>query len=266
LHDREKLEALHAILTGYGRVGIAFSGGVDSSFLLKTALDVLGAGNVCLLHGSSCLQKDHERERALSWLERHGFSPDIEQVRLDLQPLAWKEFVSNPGERCYLCKRRMYTLFLERLEQRGIDCLLDGTNIDDLKHRRPGLRAIHELGVRTPLVDAGLGKDEIRRWSREYGLDTADQPSSSCLATRIPHGLEITAPRLQRIAAWEAELARMGFTGCRAKIGDTSEKTVCLQFQENDLERFFNHALRRSVIRYFKNQAIERVFLDLQGR
>ncbi len=266
MHHQEKLAQLQSILTDAGRVGIAFSGGVDSSFLLKAALDVLGAGNVCLLHGYSCLQKEEEQARARSWLDRHGCSSEIEQLFIDLQPLAWKEFVKNPRERCYLCKRRMYSRFLELLDQRGIPFLLDGTNIDDLKDRRPGLRAIHELGVQTPLVEAGLGKDEIRHLSREAGLDTFDLPSSSCLATRIPHGLEITRKRLQQVAAWEEKLDRLGFHGCRARIGDISEKSVFLQFVHQDLERIFSPGLRQSVFRYFKNQAIEKVFIDLEGR
>jgi uncharacterized protein len=160
----------------------------------------------------------------------------------------------------------MYTLFLEQLEQRKISRLLDGTNIDDLKDRRPGLRAIHELGVQTPLVEVSLGKDEIRRQSRKLQLDTSDQPSSSCLATRIPHGLAITAERLQQIAAWEEKIAELGFTGCRVRMGDGPEKAVYLQVMQDDLEQICRPALRRTVFRYFKNQAVAQVFLNLQGR
>jgi uncharacterized protein len=266
LQDREKLKHLHDILSGYGRVGIAFSGGVDSSFLLKSSLDVLGAGNVCVLHGRSCLQKNSEQKAALSWVERHGYSPDIEQVQVELQPLSWKEFVSNSGERCYLCKRRMYTLFLEELDRRSIVHLLDGTNIDDLKHGRPGLRAIHELGVRTPLVEAGFGKDEIRRGSRLLDLDTHDQPSASCLATRIPHGTPITLQRLQLINDWEDKLEEFGFRGCRAKMGSNLENIVFLQLVQGDLERFLDPVLRQAVYRFFLNQGINKVFLDLEER
>lgn len=266
MHHREKVVKLHALLSGYGRVAVAFSGGVDSSFLLKSALDVLGAGNVVILHGQSCLQKKIEQERAETWLSRHGYSSDIEQLFIELKPLGWKEFISNPEDRCYLCKHRLYRIFLEELDKRDIHVLLDGTNTDDLKDRRPGLRAIHELGVQTPFVSCGLGKADIRELSRELKLDTCDQPSASCLATRIPHGLEITLQRLERIAAWEDGLAELGFNGCRARMDAKSERIVYLQVIQTDLDQLFNPAIRRAVFHFFKNIGVGQVFVDMEGR
>ena len=263
---QEKIEKLHRLLADFGRVAIAFSGGVDSSFLLKSALDILGAGNVLLLHGRSCLQKKNEQENADTWLSRHGYSQEIGQLTLELDPLSWKEFVRNPEDRCYLCKLRMYTLFLEELDKRDMHVLLDGTNIDDLKDRRPGLRAIHELGVQTPLVSCSLGKAEIREMSRELKLDTSDQVSSSCLATRIPHNLEITARRLEQIAAWEEGLAELGFDGCRVKLDEHGKRVVCLQLLRGDLRRFLDPSIRRLVVRFFKKRGIEQIFLDWEGR
>lgn len=262
----EKIEHLRELLLSYGRVGIAFSGGVDSSFLLKSSLDLLGAGNVCILHAHSCLQCPEEQVMASSWLSRHGYSTDIEMLSISLDPLTWKEFVRNPKERCYLCKRRMYSFFLEQLELRNFQYLLDGTNIDDLKTGRPGLRAIHELDVQTPLVEAGLGKDEIRKLSKAVNLDTFDLPSSSCLATRIPHELTITSERLDCISRWERKLASFGFAGCRVKISPESEKILYLQVLQVDMDRFATSGIRHAVFRYFMNLGIERVFLDLEGR
>jgi uncharacterized protein len=266
LQLRDKVEKLHETLSAFGRVGVAFSGGVDSSFLLKSALDILGAGNVVILHARSCLQKEAEQKRAKTWLSRHGYSSDIGQLFLDLQPLGWKEFAGNPEDRCYRCKFRMYKLFLDELENWDIHVLLDGTNIDDLKDRRPGLRAIHELGVQTPLVTCGFGKADIRTLSRELQLDTSDQLSSSCLATRIPHGLTITIERLERIAAWEDGLVDLGFDGCRVRMDVESENVVYLQLIQTDLDKFFNPTIRRAVFRLFKNMGIDRVYLDLEGR
>lgn len=266
MHLRDKVEKLHSTLSDFGRVAVAFSGGVDSSFLLKSALDVLGAGNVVILHARSCLQKKNEQERAATWLSRHGYSADICSLFIELQPLGWKEFVSNPEDRCYLCKFRMYRLFLDELDKRDIHVLLDGTNIDDLKDRRPGLRAIHELGVQTPLVSCGLGKADVRGLSRELKLDTSDQPSSSCLATRIPHGLEITVSRLESIAVWENGLAELGFDGCRVRMDAKSEKIVYLQLVQADLDHFLNPAIRRAVFRFFKNMGVRQIYLDLEGR
>ena len=266
MNQEEKVKKLHAALSDFGRVAVAFSGGADSSFLVKSALDVLGAGNVVIMHGRSCLQKNIEQERVDTWLSRHGYSTDIEQLVVDLQPLTWKEFTSNTEERCYLCKLRMYRLFLDELEKRDIHVLLDGTNTDDLKDRRPGLRAIHELGVHTPLVACGLGKAEIREMSRTLNLDTADLPSSSCLATRIPHGLEITVPRLERIAAWEEGLARLGFKDCRARMDDKSENVVYLQVIQGDIEKILSPPIRLAVFRFFKNIGVDQVFLNLEER
>jgi len=266
LQLRDKVKKLHGTLSDFGRVAVAFSGGVDSSFLLKSALDVLGAGNVVILHARSCLQKKIEQERAETWLSRHGYSLDVEHLFLELDPLGWKEFVRNPEDRCYLCKLRMYRCFLDELDRLDIHVLLDGTNIDDLKDRRPGLRAIHELGVQTPLVSCGLGKTDIRDLSRELKLDTSDQPSSSCLATRIPHGLEVTVSRLESIAACENGLAELGFDGCRVRLDAKSEKTLYLQLIHADLDQFFNPAIRRAVFRFFKNMGVDKVYLDLEGR
>ena len=266
VQHREKVRKLQQILSDYGRVAVAFSGGVDSSFLLKSALDVLGAGNVIILHGRSCLQKRSEQERADSWLSRHGYSQDIEHLVIDLLPLGWKEFVRNPDDRCYLCKLRMYRIFLDELDKRDVHVLLDGTNTDDLKDSRPGLRAIHELGVQTPFVPCGLAKADIRELSRELKLDTSDQPSSSCLATRIPHGLEITVPRLESIAALENGLAELGFDGCRVRLDAKSEERVYLQVVQDDLDRLCTPAIRRAVFRFFKNRGVEQVYLDMEGR
>jgi uncharacterized protein len=263
---QEKIEKLHGILSDFGRVAIAFSGGVDSSFLLKSALDFLGAGNVILLHARSCLQKKNEQERADTWLSRHGYSQEIEQLVFDLNPLAWKEFVANTEDRCYLCKFRMYKLFLEELDKRDMHVLLDGTNIDDLKNHRPGLRAIHELGVQTPLVSCSLGKTEIRELSRAVELDTSDQASSSCLATRIPHGLEITGPRLEHIAVWEEGLAELGFDGCRARMDNGGKRIVYLQLLHDNLGKILNPSMRRAVVRFFKKKEIDQIYLDLEGR
>ncbi len=266
MQSRDKVEEFHRILSDYGRVGVAFSGGVDSSFLLKSALDILGAGNVVILHARSCLVKETEQKRAATWLSRHGYSSEIDARFIDLQPLGWKEFVNNPGDRCYLCKLRMYKRFLEEIESLDIHVLLDGTNTDDLKDRRPGLRAIHELGVQTPLVSCGLGKAEIRDLSRELQLDTSDQPSSSCLATRIPQGLEITEQRLQRIAAWEEGMASLGFDGCRVRMDAAAESVVYLQLLRDSLDQLYNPTIRRAVFRMLKNKGIDKVYLDLEGR
>lgn len=249
---------------------MAFSGGADSSFLLRAALDVLGPKNVMSLHARSCLQKTTEQELADSWAERHGYDPvDMQQRIVDFQPLDWKEFVANPENRCYLCKKCVYKLFLKELAQDGIAVLLDGTNSDDLRQGergRPGLRAVSELDIRTPLADSGLLKAEIRALSRESELDTCDLPSSSCLATRIPHGMEITAERLERIAALEQTVIDSGFSGCRIRLDNRSEQTIFLQLLQGDMERFNRPSTGRIVVDLLKSNGIDKIFLDVDGR
>ena len=261
----KKIENLHLLLQGYAKVAVAFSGGVDSSFLLKSALDVLGAGNVLVLFARTCLVRPKEQQRAESWPERHGFS-GVDFQAVDLQPLTWKEFVNNPEKRCYHCKLRVYKEFIDTMHERGFQTLIDGTNTDDLKERRPGLQAIRELGVKTPLVEAGFDKNDIRMISRDLQLDTWDQPSSSCMATRIPSGLEITTDRLDVIAAHEEDMEKLGFFGVRVRLHPLEEDTVVLQLQEDDFERFAQPGMRQTIVRFFQKAGVRKIFLDLIGR
>lgn len=262
----DKVRRLEEILLDCSRVAVAFSGGVDSSLLLKTALDTLGAGNVLPLFASSLLVTPDDRERALSWPHRHGYGGGVVVETVELYPLSWKEFVRNPPERCYLCKFRVYSQFMEIMEKRGVKVLVDGTNTDDLKDRRPGLRAIHELGVRTPLVEAGLGKDEIRAQSRELGLDTWQHPSSSCLATRLPHGMTVTEERLQQVAGLEQGLLQLGFAGCRVRLDRDDQATFYVQVCQEDMDLLLDQGMRMAVVRLLRKQGADTVYLDLAGR
>ena len=266
-----KADCLYRKLAAYGRVAIAFSGGVDSSFLLKAALDVLGTEQVVILHSRSCLQTKAAQERVDTWLQRHGYTEKkpagmIKSIAFD--PLQWQEFTANPADRCYLCKQRLYSSFLEELKGQGTTLLLDGTNLDDLEagEGRPGLRAITELGVQTPLADCGLRKNEIRQLSCSLQLGTSDQPSASCLATRIATGLEITGQRLVWIEELELTLADLGFVGCRARLGHESDLTVYLQFPVADMEQLLEPAIRGKVLQEMKKKGADKIYLDLQGR
>lgn len=262
----EKAARLSTILQSYSRVALAFSGGVDSSVLLKCALTSLGAGNVLVLFGKSELLKPGEITRVENWLVDNGYSQGIDLETVIIHPLSWKEFVTNDAERCYFCKLRLYSLFQERMAKRGYSLLIDGTNTDDLKSKRAGLRAIHELGVKMPLVEAGLDKTDIRQLAKQLGLSQWDQPAASCLATRIPTGLLINPERLQQIAEWEGWLEQFGFFGCRVRLDKKLEDIAYLEVQSHDFEKLATPSNRLTLLRYFKNKGIKKVFLDLEGR
>lgn len=262
----EKAARLSSILQSYSRVALAFSGGVDSSVLLKCALTSLGAGNVLVLFGRSELLKPAEITRVENWPATNGYTQGIDLETIAIQPLSWKEFVTNDPERCYFCKLRLYSLFQERMRKRGYPILVDGTNIDDLKSKRAGLRAIHELGVKMPLVEAGLDKTDIRHLAKRLGLPQWDQPSASCLATRIPTGLAVTPERLLRIAEWENWLEQCGFSGCRVRLDEKSEDIAYLEIQSYDFEKLASQSNRLTLLRYFKNKGVKKIFLDLESR
>lgn len=264
LHDKKK--KLNCLLEQYGKVAIAFSGGADSSLLLRLALDILGAERVLVLTARSCLVKPEETEQAATWLTRHAVSPVPAHEFVAVQPLGWNDFAGNPENRCYFCKARMYTLFSEIIHRRGFDILADGTNADDMSSSRPGLKAIRELGIKTPLAAAGLNKKEVRQLSRELGLDTWNSPSSSCLATRIPSGLTITADRLERIAVMEKHLESAGFFGCRVLLDRDDAAKVCIQAQKSDLPEIASGPRRDHLIEFFNNINITKILLDLAGR
>ncbi len=263
--EQEKKSRLQNLLKSYGRVGVAFSGGVDSSFLLKMSLDVLGTGNVLVLYAQTGLVLSHEQEQAKTWLERHSFS-GVDFLCVDFNPFIWQQFIDNPENRCYYCKLQIYQEFQHILSRYGISHLLDGTNNDDLKESRPGLQAIKELGVEMPLVHAKLNKTEIRLLSREEGLDTWQQPSSSCIATRIPHGMTVTRERLADVAGYEAILAKFGFHGCRVRLHPCKKNTVVLQLKQDDFARFACSGVRLEITQYFRESGVDNIFLDLAGR
>ncbi len=252
----KKYEHLRSIVKDGGRVAIAFSGGTDSSLLLSVAADVLGGRAVGIMAGS-VLQTAHEVREAVRFAGRLGIQ--LEQV--DLNPLSWPNFSENSRDRCYICKKNMYASFLAAIPA-GVG-LMDGTNIDDLSADRPGLRAIRELLVRTPLVEAGLGKFEVRKLSKELGLVTWNLPSSSCLATRISRGSKITLEKLALVEKGERYLVSLGFSGCRTRLVGNG---VVISFIKGDFNRLVSDEMRFDIRNFFENLNLPKVFLDLSER
>jgi uncharacterized protein len=208
---RDKYLGLVSHLRGYPAVIVAFSGGVDSAFLLRAAKDAGGAVRAVL--GWSPSVADEVRARA----ERVASSIGVELEIRETRELELPQYQVNSPDRCYHCKSELYDLLGRLAQESAGENLLDGTNADDLHDLRPGLRAIRERGVKSPLSELGWSKDEIRRVSRWLGLETWDRPASPCLSSRIPHGTPITVEALERIGVAERSLHELGFEEVRVR-------------------------------------------------
>lgn len=209
----EKFERLRAYLASYGRVAVAFSAGVDSTFLLKVAHDLLGERALAVTASSALFMR-----RDLVEGEEFCRAEGIRQIIVETDELAVEGFRENPPDRCYICKRDLFSRMIAAARREGVETVAEGSNLDDLGDYRPGLRAIAELGVASPLREAGLTKADIRALSRELGLRTWDKPSCACLASRFAYGEEITAERLERVEAAEEFLREMGFSQVRVRV------------------------------------------------
>lgn len=241
---------------------MAFSGGVDSTLLLYAAREAIGEERVFVLRGVSELLAQREIDDAVRVLDELGVELQ-QRFEVNHYPLVHPGFVANAPDRCYFCKKIMYQAFLDLLKNNDCTILLDGSNVDDLQSSRPGFRAIHELGVCTPLLDGGLNKEDIRALAKMFKLSNHDKPSNSCLATRLAEGIHIEREELKLVEQFEEFLLDYECLGCRVKI---NRKSVILQVAARDIERFVVSSRRVEVLHFFQSEGFEEVLLDIKAR
>jgi len=253
-----KLDTLRGILRDISSLVLGFSGGVDSTFLLKVAADTLGTDNVLAVSAQSPTYLDEEFAAAKQFAESLGAR--FKAIESDETEIP--EFCSNPPDRCYYCKRELFEKLAQVAEKEGLKAVCDGTNADDLHDHRPGRRAVTELGVRSPLMEAGLGKNEIRMLSREMQLPTWNKPALACLASRFPYGMDITADKLKQVAGAERALRARGFRQVRVRHHGSIAR---IEVANEEIPRFADRELAAAIANELKILGFSYVALDLDG-
>ena len=252
-----KLDDLRSILADMGSVLVAYSGGVDSAFLLKVAVDTLGDRTLAVTARS-----DSYPPRELEEATALAASIGARHLVVDTHEMESESYISNPSNRCYFCKTELWETLVPIAAERGIAALVDGFNADDVGDYRPGAVAAREHGVRSPLLEAGLTKREIRALSREMDLPTWDKPAMACLSSRVPYGERISREKLDQIDRAEQLLRELGYRQVRVRHhGDVAR----IELPAEDMSRFFAEGLAEPVARRVKELGFQYVALDLQG-
>jgi len=252
-----KFERLMALLREHDNLLVAFSAGVDSTFLLKAAHMALGDKAVALTASSPTAPPD-ELEEAKNFTASLG----CRHIVLDSHELTNPSFAANPVNRCFFCKDELFRICRAEADKLGIATVADGANLDDLRDHRPGMKAAEEWGVRHLMVEAEMTKDDIRRYSRELDLPTWDKPSSPCLSSRFPYGTSIDLERLQKVGACEVFMKSLRFREFRVRFhGDLAR----IEVAPAEIDRLFDKSIREAIVKRFKEIGFNYVSLDLQG-
>jgi pyridinium-3,5-biscarboxylic acid mononucleotide sulfurtransferase len=252
----DDLAKLTADIKRYDSAVVAFSGGVDSTFLARVTADALGRDKVLLITATSSTYPFFELEESKKLAADLG----LRQRVIVSEEIDIPGFAKNPPDRCYYCKSELFRLIKHIAEQERFDVVFDGSNADDVSDFRPGRRATRELGIVSPLCDAGMGKEAIRRISRQLGLATADKPSFACLASRFPYGEEITKVKLDRVGNAEIGVRALGFGQFRVRShGDLAR----VEFAADEMEQGWQ--MRQSVERICREAGFTYVAIDARG-
>jgi uncharacterized protein len=253
-----KREQLKKVFEAMGKVLVAYSGGVDSSLLLKMAMDSLGRENVLAVTALSPLYPERELATAKKTAEIMG----VRHLLIESNELEIEGFSANPPNRCYYCKKELFEKLLDLAGREGIRFIVEGSTLDDEKDHRPGRAAVRELGIRSPLQEALFTKEDVRELSKALDLPTWDKPSFACLASRFPYGEEITPEVLRRVDEAEVFLLKQGFKQVRVRH---YQNLARIEILKEEMERLMDPDLRERVVSRLKKIGYTYVTLDLQG-
>lgn len=255
---QNNLNKLKNFIRQYNKVAIAFSGGVDSSFLLKAASDALGPDNVLAITLKAAVNPHKEVAEAARFAE----FIKVKHIIIDVDVMSIPGFKENPPNRCYICKRAIFEKVINEAGAYGISIIFDGTNADDANDYRPGMKALSELGIISPLRECSMGKSEIRKYSKELGMQTWDKPSMACLASRVPYNEPITEEKLKMVGKAEGLLQAMGFIQFRVRCHNGIAR---IEIAPAEMKKILDINIMKDINDKLKNLGFRYVTMDLQG-